>query len=81
MERFYTPTTKYLPIPIESVEDPDTDPETVKNIEEELKASVGDRRDVHVVVGSYYIEAFSGVLVALAQTGSQLIAGNVKTVE
>jgi hypothetical protein len=75
MERLYTPTTKYAPIQLESPTDDEPDPETAKKVEEELKASVGDRRDIHVVIASYFIEAVSGVLVALAQTGTQLMAG------
>jgi len=74
MERLYTPTTKYLPVPAEAVEDPATDPEIAKKVEDELKASIGDQRDIHVVIGSYLIEAVSGILIALARTGNQLIA-------
>jgi len=74
MERLYTPSTKYMPIQPESAEDAAADPEAARKMEEELKASVGDRRDIHVVIASYFVEAVSGILLALARTGTQLIA-------
>jgi hypothetical protein len=75
MERLYKPPAKYIDLQNQLNQDDEVDSAKITKVQDEIKASIGDRRDVHVVVVSYLIEAVSGVLLALAQTGTQLIAG------
>jgi hypothetical protein len=50
------------------------DNEVTPSDEEDWKASISSRRDVHISVLSYLLEATSEFCIGLSQTGTQMIA-------
>jgi hypothetical protein len=67
MEKLYSPK-----ITLTTDNEPVID---IEQIDAEARASTASRRDVHVAIGSYLLEAIAELCLAIAKSGGQFVLG------